>query len=63
MKPEHGPRRTIIREWMIQSKDKRQTKEQAAAFASKAAEKHDFKCSGDRAQRILAWLLPRTGRP
>jgi hypothetical protein len=62
MKPEHGPRRLIIREWMLQPKDKRQSKEQAEAFAGKAAEKHVFKCSGDRTQRILAWLLPRTGR-
>ena len=62
MKPEHGPRRIIIREWMAQPKDKRQSKEQAATFASKAAEKHVFQCSGDRTERILAWLSPRVGR-
>ena len=33
MKPEHNARRTIIREWMSLPRDKRQTEEQAAAFA------------------------------
>jgi hypothetical protein len=62
MKPEHGPRRVIIREWMSQPKDKRQNREQAETFAVKAAERHVFDCSGERSQKILRWLLPRTGR-
>jgi hypothetical protein len=47
---------------MSQPKDKRQSREQAEAFAAKAAEKHDFQCSGERSRKILGWLLPRTGR-
>jgi hypothetical protein len=62
MKPEHGPRRAIIREWMSLSRDKRQTAEQAAAFAAKVIETHEFRGNGDRCQRVLAWLLPRTGK-
>jgi hypothetical protein len=62
MKPEHAPRRLIIREWMSLPKEGRQNREQAVAFAVKAAEKHVFRCSGERAQRIMGWLLPRTGK-
>jgi hypothetical protein len=62
MKPEHGARRTIIREWMALPRDRRQTKEQAETFALKTIEKHKLRCSGDPRQRIMAWLLPRTGR-
>jgi hypothetical protein len=40
----------------------RQAEEQAAAFATKAIEKHEFTCSGDRHRRIMAWLLPRTAK-
>jgi hypothetical protein len=40
----------------------RKTREQAAAFATKATEKHEFICSGDRYRRIMAWLLPRTAK-
>jgi hypothetical protein len=36
MRPEHEARRKIIREWMSQPKEKRQTKEQAEAFAIKS---------------------------
>ena len=39
MKPEHEARRKIIREWMSLPKDKRQTEEQAAAFAMKVMER------------------------
>lgn len=63
MKPEHDARRAIIREWMLLSRDKRQTQEQASAFVRKAIEKHQFRCNGDRFQRIMAWLLPRIGKP
>ncbi len=62
MKPEHEPRRVIIREWMSLPKDKRQNREQAEAFAVHAAEKHVFSCSGERSQKILAWLLSRVGK-
>jgi hypothetical protein len=62
MKPEHNARRTIIREWMSLPRDKRQTEEQAEAFAVKSLEKHKFRCSGDPHRRIMAWLLPRIGK-
>ena len=62
MKPEHEARRVIIREWMSLPREKRQTGEQAAAFALKTIEKHDFRCSGDRQRRIMAWLSPRIGK-
>lgn len=62
MKPEHGSRRTIIREWMSLPPGNRKTAEQAVSFADKAASKHNLRCSGDRRRRILAWLWPRTGK-
>jgi hypothetical protein len=43
-------------------REKRQAGEQAAAFALKAIEKHEFPCSGDRQRRIMAWLMPRIGK-
>jgi Zn-dependent peptidase ImmA (M78 family) len=39
MNPEHEERRKIIREWMSLSKDRRQTEEQANAFANKVIER------------------------
>ena len=36
---DHETRRKIIREWMALPKEKRQTEEQVAAFAKKAASK------------------------
>jgi hypothetical protein len=60
MRPEHETRRKIIRERMSQPKEKRQTKEQAEAFAKKVVER--VSCSGDPYQRIMSWLMPRTGR-
>ncbi len=62
MKPEHEPRRVIIREWMSLPREKRSTPEQASAFSTKAATTHTFECSGDRLQRIRGWLEPRIGR-
>lgn len=63
MKPEHDARRAIIREWMSLSRDRRQMQEQAEPFVRKAIEKYQFRCSGDRFERITAWLLPRIGKP
>ena len=42
MEADHETRRKIIREWMALPKDKRQTEEQVAAFAKKAAEQNKF---------------------
>jgi len=63
MKPEHTPRRAIIRDWMALPPEQRRSPEQAAAFAAQTAAARDFRCAGDRPARILAWLRPRTGRP
>jgi hypothetical protein len=62
MRPEHAARRAIIREWMSLPRENRQSEAQAAAFTQKAIGKHDFPCSGDRQQRIMAWLMPRIGK-
>jgi hypothetical protein len=62
MKPENEARRAIIREWMSLPREKRETEEQAAAFALKAIEKHDVRCSGDGRRKIMAWLMPRIGK-
>jgi hypothetical protein len=35
-----GVRRTIVQEWMSLAREKRQFKEQAAAFARNAAKRH-----------------------
>ena len=43
---DHETRRKIIREWMALPKEKRQTEEQVAAFAKKAAEKNDSTAVG-----------------
>jgi hypothetical protein len=63
MKPEHAPRRAIIRDWMALPREQRHSVEQATAFAARAARMHDFRCAGDRSARILAWLRPRIGWP
>jgi hypothetical protein len=62
MKPERDARRKIIREWMALPREKRQTAQQASAFAMKAIEQHDFRCSGDRQGRVMAWLMPGVGK-
>ena len=59
MRPEHGMRRKIIREWMSLPGDKRRTEEQAP-FAKKAMER--IPSRGDPYRRVMSWLLPRTGK-
>jgi hypothetical protein len=61
MKPEHGVRRIIIREWMSLAKEKRQTEEQVMDFAKKVADR--VPCSGDPYRKVMGWLLPRLDRP
>ena len=59
----HETRRKIIRQWMALPKDKRQTEEQAVAFAKKAADQNELPRSRrDPYQTIVGWLLLRTGR-
>jgi hypothetical protein len=63
MKPEHDVRRKVIREWMSLPRDKRQTQEQASSFAVKAVETNAIgRSREDPYRRIMAWLLPRTGK-
>ena len=59
---DHQTRRKI-RQWMSLPKDKRQTAEQATAFAKKALDENELQRSRrDSYQRIMGWLLPRVGR-
>ncbi len=59
----HETRRKIIRQWASLPKDKRQTAEQAAEFAKKAIEQNQLQANRrDPYQRVMGWLLPRTGR-
>jgi hypothetical protein len=56
-------RRAVIREWMALPRDKRQTVEQAASFAEKAAQGHALPRSRrDPHWVMMSWLRPRTGR-
>jgi hypothetical protein len=59
-----SPRRAVIREWMTLAHEKRQSIQQASAFAEAAQQRHRL----PRSRRtphdvIMAWLRPRTGRP
>ncbi|MFQ3454896.1 hypothetical protein PMN64_16565 [Bradyrhizobium sp. UFLA01-814] len=58
-------RRAVIREWMLLAREKRQSSEQASAFAASALQRHDLPHSSRRTPHaiIMRWLLPRTGRP
>jgi hypothetical protein len=59
-----NPRRAVIREWMTLAREKRQSSQQASAFAEVAMQRHLLPRSR-RAPHdvIMAWLRPRTGRP
>jgi hypothetical protein len=60
----HETRRKIIRQWMVLPKHQRETAEQVAAFAKKAAQQNEFQRSRrDPYEKIIGWLLPRAGRP
>ena len=57
-------RRTIIREWMSLSRDKRQSDQQALAFTKAALQRHQLPRSRRTPHAIvMAWLGPRVGRP
>ena len=57
-------RRAIIREWMVLAREKRQSGQQALAFAKAAVQRHSLP-RGRRTPHdvIMGWLRPRTGRP
>jgi hypothetical protein len=53
----------VIRQWMVLPKDKRQSAEQAAAFAKKAVEQNKFQRSNrEPYDRITGWLSSRVSR-
>ncbi|UFX47147.1 hypothetical protein HAP47_0010935 [Bradyrhizobium sp. 41S5] len=57
-------RRAVIREWMLLTREKRSSSEQAAAFAKAALQRHDLPRSRRTPHAIIMrWLSPRTGRP
>ena len=58
---DHETRRKIIRQWMALPKDKRQTADQAAAFAKRAVEQNKFQRSSRRLpSQGLAWPALRS---
>ena len=60
---DHETRRKIIREWMALPKEKRQTEEQVATFAKKAAQQNEFhRTRRDPYEKLMGWLLPRAGK-
>jgi len=60
---DHETRRKIIREWMALPNAQRQTEEQVAAFAKKAAQQNEFHRSRRNPnQKLMGWLLPRAGK-
>jgi len=57
-------RRALIREWMALAHQKRQSGEQASAFAEAAVQRHSLPRSRRTPHEvIMGWLRPRTGRP
>jgi hypothetical protein len=57
-------RRAVIREWMTLAREKRQSGQQALAFAKAAVQRHTLPRSRRTPQDvIMGWLRPRTGRP
>jgi hypothetical protein len=63
MRPENELRRKVIREWMALPRDKRESQEQAAAFATKVVQANAIGSSrADPHEIVMAWLSPRVGR-
>jgi len=57
-------RRTVIREWMALTREKRQSRQQALAFVIAARERHKLPRNHKSPLEIMmTWLRPRTGRP
>jgi len=58
-----NPRRAIVREWMSLAREKRQSGEQASAFAGAAVQRHALPRSRKQPHDvIMAWLKPRVVR-
>jgi len=56
-------RRAVIREWMALAQEKRQSSEQASAFAKAAVQRHSLPRSRRSTHEVvMGWLRPRTGR-
>jgi hypothetical protein len=65
MKKQRQARRKVIRQWTALPRDKRQSVEQIAAFAKMAVQQNEgafVHSRRDPHQKIMGWLLPRTGR-
>ncbi|MBO0753527.1 MAG: hypothetical protein J2P53_15515 [Bradyrhizobiaceae bacterium] len=63
MRPDHDLRRKVIREWMLQPRDRRQNLEQATAFATKVVKANAIaRGREDPHQIVMAWLTPRIGK-
>mgnify|MGYP005823775715 CR=1 FL=1 len=59
-----SPRRSIIREWMTLTREKRQSTQQANVFAEAALQRHHLPRSRREPHEvIMTWLRPRIGRP
>ena len=54
-------RGAVIREWLVLPADERKTKEQAVAYAMRAADRFKFRYKGDRYQLIQIWLFKYIG--
>jgi len=56
-------RRAVIREWMAMTRDKRSTREQAAAFAKTVVQRHRLPAGRRNPYTVvMGWLLPRIGK-
>jgi hypothetical protein len=55
--------KAIIREWLALPADERKTKEQAVAYAMRAAHRLKFRYKGDRHQLIQIWLFKYVNLP
>ena len=55
--------RAVIREWLALPADDRKTKEQAVAYAMRAADRFKFRYKGDRYQLIQIRLFKYVGLP
>jgi hypothetical protein len=62
MRPENAVRRKVIREWMSLPREKRQTQEQAATYATRVVETNAMRRREDPFHTVMAWLSPRIGR-